>query len=282
MVEFALLASGFSAVEGPTVDDHGGLFFSDVFEGGVFRLTSSGDVETVVPRRKGTGGICLHADGGIVVAGRDVSLVVDGRSEVLLAREDIAGDPHGVAGFNDLGADVQGRIFAGAIRRDATGELRDCDLVMIDKRREGSSIYGGIGLPNGVTTSPDGRWLYHADTDRKTIAVVDLAADPPSLARNISVASLPGSPDGMATDEEGFLWVALYQGGHVARLSPEGDVDRQIAVPAASPLSVCFVGADLQDLVVVTMDNTEKPALRGCVLKTSVGVRGAPVPRAKI
>jgi gluconolactonase len=282
MTKFELLASGFGAVEGPTIDDHGCLYFSDVYDGGVYRLNPNRRVDTIVPRRKATGGICLHADGGIVVAGRDISLVADGHSEVLLAREDLDANPNYASSFNDLGADAKGRIFAGTIRRNATGDVEDCDLVSISVRREGQSVYGGIGLPNGVVTSPDGRWLYHADTDAKAIAVVDLDASVPEVVRTISTAALPGGPDGMAMDEAGYLWVALYQGGQVARITPEGGVDRTISVPANSPLSVCFMGADLEDLIVVTMDSSDDPRLRGCVLKTSAGVRGAEVPRARI
>jgi sugar lactone lactonase YvrE len=217
-----------------------------------------------------------------VVAGRDISLVRDGHSEVLLAREDLAANPNYASSFNDLGADARGRIFAGTIRRSASDDVEDCDLVSIAVRREGHSVYGGIGLPNGVITSPDGRWLYHADTDGKTIAVLDLEAPEPEVVRMIQTSALPGGPDGMAMDESGCLWVAFYQGGQVARISPEGEVVRTVAVPATSPLSVCFMGAELEDLVVVTMDNSDNPRLRGCVLKTSVGVRGAEVPRARI
>ncbi len=45
---FETLASGFGLVEGPTADDRGGLFFSDVLKGGVYRLDASGVLETVV------------------------------------------------------------------------------------------------------------------------------------------------------------------------------------------------------------------------------------------
>ena len=89
------LAWGYGLVEGPRVDPEGRLYFSDVRQGGVYCRDPSGEIETVVPRRRGVGGIALHADGGLVISGRNVCHVRDGETRVLLEREDIGG-------FNDL------------------------------------------------------------------------------------------------------------------------------------------------------------------------------------
>jgi gluconolactonase len=282
---FELLASGYGAIEGPVADEAGGLYFSDVPGGGVFRLGPDGQVDTVIPRRKSVGGICLHADGGIVVSGRDVSRVFNGHSEVLLSTADLPDGDSRVSGFNDLGADQTGRIFVGAVRRRRQDdEMENCELVMIADRGKGEPVYGGIGLPNGVVASPDGRYLYHADTLAKSITVVDLtdAAPVPAVSRRISTAEIPGGPDGMAADEHGGLWAAFYQGGCIVRFTPEGQVDRRIEVPAANPLNLCFVGADLENLVVVTMDNNDEAGLGASIFLTEVGVRGARVDRATV
>jgi len=281
---FTLLVSGYGAIEGPAADDDGGLYFSDVPNGGVYRLAPNGQVDVVIPRRKSVGGIILHIDGGIVVAGRDISRVADGHTEVLLSRTDLPPTPHPVSGFNDMCADADGRIFAGAVRRNAAGGMGDSELVMIDKPGVGVPIYHGIGLPNGAATSPDGHWLYHADTDERSIAVIDLwdPSGTPSVSRRISTAELPGGPDGLAIDVEGGLWVAFYQGGCIARLSPDGTVERRIEVPANEPLNVCFIGPDLSDLIVVTQDNTEDPGLAGSIFRTSVGVSGVPAARVSM
>src|SRR5262249_61612664 len=66
------LASGYGLVEGPTVDGDGNLYFSDVLGGGVYRRGPDGDITTVVPKRRGVGGIVLHAGGGGGVSGRDI------------------------------------------------------------------------------------------------------------------------------------------------------------------------------------------------------------------
>jgi gluconolactonase len=281
---FTLLASGFGAIEGPVVDDDGSLYFSDVFNGGVRKLTPDGTIEVVVPRRRYVGGIVVHRDGGIVVSGRDLSHVRAGASETILAKTDLPVTEHVVGGFNDICADPEGRLFAGFVLRDAAGEIVDGQLAMVTARGSAEVIHRGIGMPNGTATSPDGRWLYHADTQAKAIAVVDLApaAGAPALTRHIATETVPGGPDGMAVDEEGGIWAAFHEGGCIARFAPDGTLDRRVAVPANDPLSVCFVGPELAQLVVVTHDNTEQPERGGSVLRTEVGVRGLPVPKAAL
>src|SRR6267143_1079039 len=73
----------------------------------------------------------------------------------------------------------------------------------------------------------------------------------------------PGAPDGMAVDAQGLLWVASARAGCVARLTPDGEIDRVLAVPAQTVTSLCFAGGDQHDLYVVTADNTDVPDRRG-------------------
>ena len=73
---------GYRFLEAPRADREGGLYFSDIIAGGVFRWAPDGSVATVIPKRRGVGGLVLHADGGLVVSGRVVCHVRVGRSRV--------------------------------------------------------------------------------------------------------------------------------------------------------------------------------------------------------
>ena len=103
--DFEELAHGYGLVEGPTVTADGHLVFSDVLGGGVYQLAPDGSVATVVPKRRGVGGIALHADGGVVVSGRDIVHVKDGETRTLLHVD-------GAAGWNDLCTDAAGRAMS--------------------------------------------------------------------------------------------------------------------------------------------------------------------------
>ena len=103
-----VLATGFQLAEAPTIDTDGSLLFSDVLGGGVHRLDQNGAVTIVVPKRRGVGGLALHAEGGIVCSGRDIIHARNGESRTVLHVD-------GVSGWNDLCTDQAGRdVLKGA------------------------------------------------------------------------------------------------------------------------------------------------------------------------
>ena len=110
MSDIEVLAWGYGLIEGPRVDGNDNLFFSDVRHGGVHRRQPDGTIETVVPKRRGVGGIALHADGGLVISGRNICHVRDGVTRILFEND--------APGFNDLFVDPAGRVLCGTMRSD--------------------------------------------------------------------------------------------------------------------------------------------------------------------
>ena len=276
MAGMEVLASGYGLIEGPRVDARGNLFFSDVHNGGVYRRAPDGAISTSLPKRRGVGGIALHADGGLVLSGRNICHVRGGETRVLFERAD-------VGGFNDIFTDREGRVYAGSLRSNPFG--RDAgqekgELWRIDAPGAATELYGEVALSNGIGFSPDGSVLYHSDSVPQQILAHDLTPDGEAKNRRALVTLEKGVPDGLAVDEEGAVWVAVYGGGCVARYLPDGTLDRQIDVPARSVTSLCFGGDDLRDLYIVTADNTDDPALGGTVFRTRSDVAGLPAPLA--
>ncbi|HLY82335.1 MAG TPA: SMP-30/gluconolactonase/LRE family protein [Acidimicrobiales bacterium] len=281
MANLTMVASGYQAVEGPAIDADGNLYFSDTIGGGVYRLRPAGDVEVIVPKRKGAGGITLHAEGGIVISGRDVSHIRDGETRVIITREDApAREGTTVGGFNDITADRVGRVFAGTTRFTQDGAPAPGELLMVTGTHEATVVYEDVGMTNGIAQSADGVRLYHADTERQRIIVSDITDDSVPVPVTEFRTTISGRPDGVAADADGGLWVAW--GGFVIRFDADGLVDQQISMPADHVLNCCFAGDELTDLFVVTMDNTDRPELGGCIYRMPVGIRGAPVPPARV
>jgi len=274
--DFEILASGYGLVEGPTWAPDGSLFWSDVLGGGVHQRTADGAVAIVVPKRRGVGGIALHADGGLVMSGRDLIHVKDGVTRTLLSIE-------GLPGWNDLCADARGRVWAGSVRfrvfdPGVTPVPGECWRV--DATASGTCMYDGVLHANGIALSPDERWIAHSDTRSQVLWAHDVDAEGHVSKRR--AFEVDGAPDGIAFDAAGCVWVAIAGGGRVDCFTPAGRRDRSLAVPARMVTSLCFAGSDLCELIVVTADHAGDPALRGCVLRTRLDVAGAPVPPARI
>ena len=276
------LAWGYGLIEGPRPDPDGGLFFSDVLKGGVYRLAPDGSTELVVPRRRGVGGIALHAEGGLVISGRNVCHVRDGQTRVLFERSDIGG-------FNDLFADAAGRIYTGSMRDDPfrmEGERKAGEAYRINAEGDAVELYAGVGVTNGIGISPDGRSLYHVDSTAGVLVhPIDENGDVDGEHGEVFARVKPGVPDGLVVDEDGGVWVAVYGGGCVTRFTPTGELDRQLPVPAQAVTSLCFVGPERRDLVVVTADNTEHPDRGGTIFRIpadEVGATGLAAPLARV
>ena len=139
-----------------------------------------------------------------------------------------------------------------------------------------------MALTNGIGLSPDGRRLYHSDSTRNQVIVHDVAGDGSCANRRVFAAAPRGSPDGLAVDEDGCVWIAAYGGGCVTRFAPDGRLDRHLEVPAKVVTSLCFGGPERRDLYVVTADNTDDPTLGGTVFRTRVAVPGLSVSLARV
>jgi sugar lactone lactonase YvrE len=79
----------------------------------------------------------------------------------------------------------------------------------------------------------------------------------------------------MTTDAEGGLWVAHWDGSRVTRFTPDGHVDRAVALPCSRVTSCVFYGATL-DRMAITTAAFERPgeAQAGALFAVEPGVIG--------
>jgi gluconolactonase len=255
-------------LEGPTVDGAGGVYFSDVIQGGVHRWSPDG-IEQVVPKRRGVGGIVLHEDDGVIVTGRSVLHVRDGKSRELLSLD-------GVTGFNDLATAPDGSVYVGALRfHPFAGESPvPGEIWRLAAGAEAAPVAGGVLWANGIGFSPDGTTAYGSDYARSCVVAWDIEADG-SLSSPRVFAQMPdGSADGLAVDAEGGAWVAAGAAGNVVRFTPDGRPERTVDVPASFVSSLCFGGGDMRDVYITTGDGT--------LLRGRSEVPGLPLTPARI
>lgn len=298
------VVDGYGLVEGPLWLDDRGLVFSDVLFGGVYAVDDAREVQTVFEHRRGIGGMAEHINGGLVVSGRNISLKLFGETDSVLLLDR---DPdNGNVGYNDLTTDARGRVYAGSLGSspvfDDGLEPRAGDLYVIDLDGSSRIVADDIQLTNGLAFTPDGRALYHADSRRRQIYRYEVGKSGDLSPREVFYAFTSGSPDGLAVAEDGSIWVAnvmrersdtndqpnsdeessAFLPGRVLVLNPDGSERMAIEIPVPMCTSVCFGGAGLRTLYIVSGSNGIDGDRRGGIYRYEAPVGGLKLPPARV
>ena len=185
--------------------------------------------------------------------------------------------------LNDGKCDARGRLWCGSMNPDSA--LAEGSLYVLEGRDRCTRVLGDWLTPNGIAWNSDGRTMYVADTRRGSIEAFAFDAKRGTLhERRIfaDLGTLPGGPDGACVDREGFLWSAIFDGGALLRLDPQGRIDRVLRLPVSKPASCAFGGRDYRTLFVTTASRGLSASrlaaepLAGHVLALDVGVAGFP------
>ncbi len=141
-------------------------------------------------------------------------------------------------------------------------------------------------ISNGLAWSPDYRTFYFVDTPTRTVMAYDYALTSGGISNPRPVLSIPpelGWPDGMTSDIEGMLWVAMWGGAKLTRWNPlTGKLLKQIPLPALNVTSCAFGGSDLTDLYVTTArkdmdrDQLREYPLSGGLFRLQTNIQGMP------
>jgi sugar lactone lactonase YvrE len=178
--------------------------------------------------------------------------------------------------LNDAIVDHLGRIWAGTM--DCGCAIEAGSLYRLDTNLAVKRCDGGYIVTNGPALSPGGEYLYHNDTGRGVVYRFALtpAGELSDKRVFLKFPSEWGLPDGMTVDTAGGLWIAHWGGARVSRFTPDGQLDRAIALPVSQVTNCVFAGDEL-DRMFVTSAAVGKPdeALAGALFEVdSGGARG--------
>ncbi|MEW6239963.1 MAG: SMP-30/gluconolactonase/LRE family protein [Chloroflexota bacterium] len=155
--------------------------------------------------------------------------------------------------FNDGKCDPAGRLLAGTM--DMNEKASSGNLYSLEAGKQPRKLLDGIRISNGLAWSPDHKIFYYIDTPTRQVRAFDYDLDTGNIANPRVVIEVPaemGWPDGMASDMEGMLWVALWGGAKIARWNPlDGQLEAEVAVPALHTSS-CVFGGPRRGILFVT------------------------------
>lgn len=266
--------------EGPVWDDRdGALLWVDIPRGQLHRFHVDAGTDEITDVGQQLGAVALREQGGVVLAMEDgFALMAPGGSAQMIAP--ITAHDSNLR-FNDGKCDPAGRYFAGTMAKDYTQGASQ--LHRLDPDLSVTTVLRDLTISNGLAWAADGRTMYFIDTPTHGIDAFDYDVAAGQIARRRRIIDIPerlGFPDGMCIDDDGCLWVALYDGGAVHRYTPDARLDAIIELPVTKATSCAFGGSGLDRLFITTSterftaEQFQGQPLAGAVFVCEPGVTG--------
>lgn len=232
----------FKGVEGPACDANGNIYAVNFQKKGTIgRMTPDGHAERFITLPEGStgNGIRFDREGAMYIAdysGHHV-LRADMKTKAItvFAHEAKMNQP------NDLAIAKDGTLYASDPHwaQPPSGQIWRVD-------RDGSTHLLGsdLGTTNGIEVSPDGRTLYVNESRQHAVWAYPIQTDrslgPRKLVKQFDDFNL----DGMRCDVDGNLYVTMNGQGTVVKLSPSGQILKEIDVLGSDPTNICLGGPD--------------------------------------
>jgi sugar lactone lactonase YvrE len=246
-------------IEGPNCDARGNIYAVNFRTEGTIGIVTpqgKGDVYVTLPRGSDGNGIVFDRKGTMYVAdytGHNV-LAIDPATRNIrtLAHEPRMAQP------NDLAISPDGTIWASDPNWKAgTGRVWRVDpdgRITLAADRQGTS--------NGIEVSPDGRTLYVNESDQKNIWRFVIRPDKSLADRRLIRKFTDHGFDGMRCDVDGNLYICRYGKGTVIKMTPQGELLREIDLLGKRPSNLCFGGPDGRNVYVTEVEHTRLVTFR--------------------
>jgi sugar lactone lactonase YvrE len=142
-----------------------------------------------------------------------------------------------------------------------------------------------VHISNGIAWAPNGKTMYFNDTPTRQVLAFDYDLDTGQISNTRVIIRFEksfGFPDGMTSDTDGNLWIAMWGGARVSQWKPDGTLLAQFGVAARNVTSCVFGGARMNELFITTaLVRTDAAGLRkfpqaGGVFRMETNVTGMP------
>ncbi len=241
-----------TGIEGPACDARGNIYAVN-FERQqtIGRVTpdGKGEVFAELPGKSTGNGIVIGRDGTMFVAdyvGHNI-LRIDPKSRAVsvFAHDDRMNQP------NDLALAPSGDIYASDPNwKESTGQVWRAS-----PSGKLSLVATNLGTSNGIEVSPDGKTLYVNESVQRNVWAFTIEAGGSLTHKRLLKKFDDHGFDGMRCDVDGNLYITRYGKGTVVKLSPAGEVLREVDVLGSKPSNLCFGGPDGRTVYVTEVDH---------------------------
>jgi sugar lactone lactonase YvrE len=252
-------------IEGPACDAQGNLYVVNLLKNcDIAKIAPGGKPEVCVnlPGKSVGNGIVFDKKGFMYVAdyvGHNI-LKIDPKSKEVTV---FAHDPK-MNQPNDVAIAPDGTLFAS----DPAWDKNTGQLWRISTDGKITKIASDLGTTNGIEVSPDGKTLYVNESVQRNVWQFPIHADGTLGEKKLLKKFEDHGFDGMRCDVDGNIYITRYGKGTVVKLSPKGEVLKEIDVLGKQPSNICFGGPDGRTAYVCEVEHcrmvqfrTDKPGL---------------------
>lgn len=217
------LLEGFRFTEGPSVDQQGNVFFTDVPERKIYRFNpETKDLSVYLDNTGGANGLYFNQDGKLLAcAGKDRKVIrIDESKNIEVLAQKYNGKL--LNSPNDLWIDAKGGIYFTDPRYGNKDNLEQ-DGMHVYYIQPGSNnlirVIDDLNRPNGIIGSANGKKLYVVDEGERKTYVFDIEKNGRLSAKALFCEE---GIDGMSITDKGNICITTEKG--VSVYSPEAEL----------------------------------------------------------
>ena len=241
-------------IEGPATDAAGNIYAVNYEEDGTIGKVDPEGVASLflrLPEGSIGNGIQFDRSGNMFIADyvkhRVYLVPAGGKQPVIWAENAAMNQP------NDLCVHPDGSLYLSDPNwAESTGQLW-----RVDPQGNTRLLEAGMGTTNGITLSPDARYLYVNESVQRNVWRYTLNPDGTLGKKELLIRFDDFGLDGMRCDLKGNLYLARYDKGVIAVVSPQGELLREYRLKGRKPSNLTFGGPDGQTCYITMAD-------RGC------------------
>ncbi|MEO6916137.1 MAG: SMP-30/gluconolactonase/LRE family protein, partial [Chitinophagaceae bacterium] len=250
------VCKGFAFTEGPAVDKKGNIFFTDQPNNRIWKYSTDGKLSIFLEPAGRSNGLAIDKAGNIISCADENGQLwsIDKNAKATVLIKDYQGQK--MNGPNDLWIHSSGNIYITDpyYQREywerKKPDMKTQDVYLLAKgKKQLQLVADSLAQPNGITGSPDGKFLYVADIRAGKTYRYNINKDGSLSSKMLFVSQ--GS-DGMTVDQKGNLYLS---GNGVTIYDLEGKKREHIDIPSKWTGNLCFGGKDRSLLFITASES---------------------------
>lgn len=243
------LVSGLAFPEGLRWHDDR-LWFSDIEARKVCSVDLMGNLQTELELDDHPSGLGWLPDGTLLVVSMRRQLILavgGGRTKV---HSDLSRSALGH--LNDMIVDDCGRAYVGSMGYDVwAGErFKPGNICLVEATGSSRVAAENLAFPNGMAIDRN-RTLIVAESVGQALTAFDIGLDGSLSCRRLWASTKGETPDGIALDQYGAIWIASAHSGQAIRYDERGAIRQRVHLPPNIMAFSLSIGGSRNDLLFI-------------------------------